>query len=385
MPKPVNPSKDVEAKKVAEDWGSLRWLANQSIGNVENLTLGRVIIKKGASNPRHAHPGAEEVLYLLKGKLRHTVGKESYILNAGDTLAIPEGAFHNAYSIGDEDADMIVAYSTGRRAFVLEDKNSVIQEQGAGFTINDLTISPACNKDLDLEPSLAAYSKLGFKNFEVFTSWAKSSVDIDKPPAEYLKLAEKHGMKFTSFHLPMMEDDSDASISRAIKGMKFARELGCEVAIYKGKTREIMIRAARKFLDGIESLGVTPVLQNHAGGTISSLAEYREVIDGIHDKRMKTLLEVGQFHAVGIPWREGYDLLGDSIALVHIKDMNGAQPVPYGTGEVDLPGLFKHLKQVGYGGRIVIEMDKRPDPENTMKYLADAKNYFRDKCGVSIS
>ena len=60
------------------------------------------------------------------------------------------------------------------------------------------------------------------------------------------------------------------------------------------------------------------------------------------------------------------------------------EPVPFGTGEVDLPGLFKHLQQIGYQGRIVVEMDKRPDPENTLKYLADAIPYFREKCEVSI-
>jgi hypothetical protein len=33
---------------------------------------------------------------------------------------IPAGVFHNALSIGDSDADMIVAYSSGTREFEVE-------------------------------------------------------------------------------------------------------------------------------------------------------------------------------------------------------------------------------------------------------------------------
>lgn len=111
---------EAEAKVRQEDWGGLNWLASQDIGNVEGLTVGRVFIRKGRSNPRHRHPGCEEVLYLLRGRLRHTIGDETVLLEPGDTLSIAAGVPHNAASIGDEDADMIVAYSSGARDFELE-------------------------------------------------------------------------------------------------------------------------------------------------------------------------------------------------------------------------------------------------------------------------
>ena len=113
---------DAEAARTETSWGSLRWLASREIGNVSNLTLGRVVIRRGQSNPRHAHPTCEEVLYLLAGRLEHTVGEQTVTLRPGDTLAIPAGVFHNARSTGDEDADMIVTYSTGERDFVLEEQ-----------------------------------------------------------------------------------------------------------------------------------------------------------------------------------------------------------------------------------------------------------------------
>ena len=117
MKSSVLSASDAAADRIVEDWGSLTWLAGQKIGNAQGLTLGRVVIRKGQSNPRHSHPNCEEVLYLLKGRLEHTLGDEKVILAPGDTIVLDAGIPHNATSIGEEDADMIVAYSSGARGF----------------------------------------------------------------------------------------------------------------------------------------------------------------------------------------------------------------------------------------------------------------------------
>lgn len=111
---------EAETNTIVEDWGSLTWLAGRSVGNAEGLTLGRVVIKAGKSNPRHSHPNCEEALYLLRGRLEHSLGGESVVLEAGDTLVLDAGVPHNATNIGTEDADMIVAYSSGDRGFERE-------------------------------------------------------------------------------------------------------------------------------------------------------------------------------------------------------------------------------------------------------------------------
>jgi quercetin dioxygenase-like cupin family protein len=108
--------KRTEAEPIAEEWGSLYWLANKQLTN-SGLTLGRVIIKKGQANPRHCHDSCEEVLYLLQGMLKHSLGDETLVLEEGDTLIVPPGVMHNALNIGETDADMIVAYSSGQRDF----------------------------------------------------------------------------------------------------------------------------------------------------------------------------------------------------------------------------------------------------------------------------
>lgn len=111
---------DAANRRVEAGWGNLTWLAGAEIGNAQGLTLGRVVIKAGQSNPRHCHRNCEEVLYLMSGQLEHTVGPDIVTLRPGDSLTIPAGMFHNASSTGAEDADMIVAYSSAERDFTLE-------------------------------------------------------------------------------------------------------------------------------------------------------------------------------------------------------------------------------------------------------------------------
>lgn len=108
---------EAEAERIEEPWGSLNWLANDALGNSANLTLGRVIIKKGHSSPRHSHPNCDEVLYLLKGKLKHIVGNQTFVVEPGDTTVAPANTAHITLNIGDEDADFILAYSSGDRRF----------------------------------------------------------------------------------------------------------------------------------------------------------------------------------------------------------------------------------------------------------------------------
>jgi quercetin dioxygenase-like cupin family protein len=103
-----------------EDWGSLTWLADRATTGNRGLTLGRVVIKKGQANPRHRHNSCEEVLYLLSGRLRHSIGDAWVDMEPGDVLHIPAGIYHNGECVGEGDADMIVAYSTGERDFELE-------------------------------------------------------------------------------------------------------------------------------------------------------------------------------------------------------------------------------------------------------------------------
>lgn len=122
MAEKIRSSAEAGKAKITEPWGSLTWVASRAAGNAEATTVGRVVILRGECNPRHRHRNSEEVLHLLRGRLRHTIGDREVVLEPGDTVVIPPAVFHNAFSIGDEDAEMIVAYPAGDRDFDPEDR-----------------------------------------------------------------------------------------------------------------------------------------------------------------------------------------------------------------------------------------------------------------------
>jgi len=248
----------------------------------------------------------------------------------------------------------------------------------------NLVVSPCSNPELDLDGVFEAYTAMGYRKFEVFTAWAGSAFDVAGDPSDYVAKARQYGMRLTSLHLPAVEDDVEASLARTIAAARFARAVGAEIVLLKATRREHFLAAGRAFLDAVEPLGLTPVVQNHAGTAITTLDDMRAVLDGIGDDRLGALLEVGHFHTVGVGWREAAEALGERIALVHVKDQLGPQSVPFGTGEIDLPGLFAHLAEAGYDGDFVVEMEVA-DKDNTLRYLAEARDYLAANCeGVRL-
>jgi len=251
--------------------------------------------------------------------------------------------------------------------------------------------SPACIPQMTLEQILPIYSRMGFKKFELFSSWCKSAVNIATPAKIYLDLARANGIGFTSMHLPPITDDLENSVKLAVSYAKFAQELGAKVVLYKATTRENYIRGAKPFLDAIEEAGlqIVPAIQNHKGTPVTTLEDFRDVLQGIEDERMKTVLEVGHFQRIGVPWQRGYDLLADSIALVHINEIDLAgESVPYGTGVVDFAGLFEQLSRAEYTGDIVVELElatRDSDIDRTIEHLGKALQYLRVICkGVTV-
>lgn len=99
------------------EWGEIEWLDSAELTDSDALTVGRVTIDAGASNPEHYHANCDETLYMLEGTLEHSIGEEATTLEAGDCLHIPQGEPHAAENPGDEPAVAVISYDTGQREF----------------------------------------------------------------------------------------------------------------------------------------------------------------------------------------------------------------------------------------------------------------------------
>lgn len=96
-------------------WGRLVWMAAGRLGNSETLTLGKCYIAPGAANPRHYHPNCDEVLHVLQGDIEHSLNGDTFRVAAGETVSIPMGSMHNARNLGNEEAELLIVFSSADR------------------------------------------------------------------------------------------------------------------------------------------------------------------------------------------------------------------------------------------------------------------------------
>ena len=107
--------KSTEGEFIDAPWGKLTWLASRKLENSTSMTFGRVIIPVNETNPRHRHPNCDEILHLLSGNIEHSLDDEKFTLQAGDTVTIPAGVWHNASALGGLDAEMVICFSSADR------------------------------------------------------------------------------------------------------------------------------------------------------------------------------------------------------------------------------------------------------------------------------
>ena len=87
-----------------------RLVGAENVGakNVE-LVLG--VIEKGRGADPHAHPGMEQVCYLLEGRALAEVGGERCEMQPGDACYFPAGAMHKFTATSDTPVKVLVIYS----------------------------------------------------------------------------------------------------------------------------------------------------------------------------------------------------------------------------------------------------------------------------------
>jgi quercetin dioxygenase-like cupin family protein len=103
------------ADRAAADWGELTFFASGKLGNSDEVTVGRCVIRPGKSNPRHSHPNTEEVLTVIAGTILHSTEDGDVRLETGDTITIPVGLPHRALNVGRTDAELWVVFPTPDR------------------------------------------------------------------------------------------------------------------------------------------------------------------------------------------------------------------------------------------------------------------------------
>lgn len=109
----VNPE-DVDS--LGFDWGRLALTVGPEVNGAKNFSGGVVFLPPGQGHTRHNHPGAEEIIFIIKGTGEQMVEDESGTpetrqVSAGCTIFIPDSRFHATKNTGSEAMEIFVVYS----------------------------------------------------------------------------------------------------------------------------------------------------------------------------------------------------------------------------------------------------------------------------------
>ncbi|WP_454766345.1 cupin domain-containing protein [Cupriavidus campinensis] len=105
-------TEDVAGYHPANHVGTLnrRIIGRENVGATQ-LEVIHGTIERGKGALPHAHPGIEQVCYVLEGRARAEVNGQSQELGPGDCCFFPSDAMHVFTVISDEPVKLLVIYA----------------------------------------------------------------------------------------------------------------------------------------------------------------------------------------------------------------------------------------------------------------------------------
>jgi inosose dehydratase len=143
-------------------------------------------------------------------------------------------------------------------------------------------------------------------------------------------------------------------------------------------------------------IGIPLGYHNHLNTLSENPTNLDQIMENIDPKYVKLELDVAHLVAGGGDPVKAIQKYHNQILFLHLKDVRKIpadtpnvrypfQWVELGEGIVDLPAVFKALKQVKFSGWAVVELDRVPDPAKTPKGCAmTSKKFLEDKIGVKV-
>jgi inosose dehydratase len=126
-------------------------------------------------------------------------------------------------------------------------------------------------------------------------------------------------------------------------------------------------------------------------------AEVDQIMDAVDPRYVKLELDIAHYDQGGGNSASAIRKYRDRLLFLHIKDVEGLVSaagadqsrsyrfVELGRGKVDLPAVFKALKDVKFRGWAIVELDGVPDKTRTPKEAALInKKYLEEKLGMKI-
>jgi len=134
------------------------------------IDVWKLMLAPGQSTSMHCHPRKETVLLCLEGQLRINFLNDTRLVQRGQYVRIPKGAFHSTDNIGEDEAHLIEV-ETPRNKFDLIRRKDRYGRQGQQYETRESVRDIAPLEDMEAQPftKLRKQDIQGLFNFQVRT------------------------------------------------------------------------------------------------------------------------------------------------------------------------------------------------------------------------
>ena len=214
-------------------------------------------------------------------------------------------------------------------------------------------------------------------------------------PAALKALLARHGLAFpvmSSGNLKYAPEDRGAQLALHLKHAQFVRDAGgqfLQVIDEKPKGRPVgrndyleLAAMLRRLGERTAAIGVPLVYHHHMNSTGEAPDAIEAILQEIPGRSVGLLFDIAHYQQGGGDPVAFIRRFGKAIKVVHLKDVRpidappGYQWVELGRGRVDVKGCVAALRENGFDGWAIVELDRVVDPGGSPKASAAANRAF---------
>jgi L-ribulose-5-phosphate 3-epimerase len=230
------------------------------------------------------------------------------------------------------------------------------------------TGSSICFKPYSLEEALRGLAEAGFENVEIgAVKGFLEHLDPDAPQVDDARrLLDRYGLRCVSMsgHAPLHEKLGRTRLRNVLRAGK---ELGIGVLntftgdAESAEERERFVEGARALADEAQAAGIRLCIETDSN-LLPTAEAGLELLAEIGRDWIQINYDPGNvvYYTGARPEDDIKHGLG-RIGHVHLKDKRGGKDVldfpPLGEGELDIPGILRDLKGVGFSGPVSMEIE----------------------------
>jgi inosose dehydratase len=251
-------------------------------------------------------------------------------------------------------------------------------------------------------------SELGFRGIQLRSNILQEYGDRAQALKELLAQHRLKMVALSSGGVQIGAGTEAAEIAKHARHAKFVQDVGGRYLQVTDSARpkdrrpaaddfkqlgKVLTEIGKRALD----LGVPLGYHNHMNSLGEAPGEVDQIMDAADPRYVKLELDVAHYNQGGGDSAKAIKKYRDRLLFLHIKDVEspvpavaGEQPSQYrfvelGRGNVDLPSIFKALKEVKFRGWAIVELDSVPDKTRTPKEAAMiSKKYLEEKLRMKI-